>query len=169
MGKSSRDKGQRGEREVCKYLSQWLNLDVTRELGASRDGGCDIIVQISNLTYFFEVKLYRKVTQNLVHKWWLQAWEQAQLGEKVQGLLDVIPVLVYRQSHWKEWEVVVPLGWMVHMLECSNKIRCDLSDPEKVEKIGMELSTLTDIMLLGKNHSNNISEGKMDILMDKEK
>jgi len=169
MGKASRDKGQRGEREVCKYLSQWLNLDVTRELGASRDGGCDIIVQIDNLTYFFEVKLYRKVTQNLVHKWWLQAWKQAQLGEKIQGLLDVIPILVYRQSHWKEWEVVVPMGWMIYMLECSNKMKSDIGDPTKIIKIGMDLHTLTDIMLLGKKHSNNISEGKMDILMDKEK
>jgi len=73
-GKSSRDKGQRGEREVCKILSERLNLDVTRELGASRDGGCDIKVTIAEMNYFFEVKLYRKVTQSLVHDWLIQAW-----------------------------------------------------------------------------------------------
>ena len=53
-GKASRDKGQRGEREVCKLLSEALNLSVTRELGASRDGGCDIKIKMGDLTYVIQ-------------------------------------------------------------------------------------------------------------------
>ena len=162
-GKSSRDKGQRGEREVCKILSERLKLDVTRELGASRVGGCDIKGTIAEMNYFFEVKLYRKVTQSLVHDWWIQAWEQAQLGEKT-GLLNVVPVLIYRQSHWKEWECVVPLSWMIWMLECSNKLKA--RERKNYEKITMGFNSLTDIILIGKSHKH-VSEGKMDILMEK--
>ena len=56
MSKASRDKGQRGEREVCHKLSELLNLSVTRELSASRDGGCDIKIQKGEFTYIIEVK-----------------------------------------------------------------------------------------------------------------
>jgi len=75
-----------------------------------------------------------------------------------------VPVLIYRQSHWKEWECVVPLSWMIWMLECSNKLKA--RERKNYEKITMGFNSLTDIILIGKSHKH-VSEGKMDILMEK--
>jgi hypothetical protein len=43
-GKSSRDKGARGEREFAELLSNELGQVVKRKLGQARDGGDDISV-----------------------------------------------------------------------------------------------------------------------------
>ena len=55
MSKFSRSKGQRGEREVAELLQKHLQTEVKRELGAPRDGGCDIKITLNEITYFIEV------------------------------------------------------------------------------------------------------------------
>ena len=42
MGKPSRDKGARAERQIAAYLSAELGMAVKRKLGASRQSQCDI-------------------------------------------------------------------------------------------------------------------------------
>ena len=158
-GKASRDKGQRGEREVCKLLSEALNLDVTRELGASRDGGCDVKITLGDLTYVIEVKLYRKVTQALVDTWWQQALDQADALHDV--LINATPVLIYRQSHWKYWECRIPLHHLIWQLKCSNSMRA-----RNNAFITLPFDVLTDIMLIDTD-GNHISKGSMDIHLEK--
>ncbi len=102
MSKFSRSKGQRGERTVAKLLQERLSHDVTRELSASRDGGCDIKIQLGDITYLIEVKFHTKVSQSIVAGWWDQAIEQAKLQE--ERYLNPVPVLIYKQTHWKKWE-----------------------------------------------------------------
>ena len=158
---NSRDKGKRGEREVCHMLTKYLGEPITRELGASRDGGCDVKITMGEFTYFVEVKLYRKVTQASVAEWWKQALRQANNDEHA---LNPVPVLIYRQSHWKYWEVVIPLQYMLWQLEATNKR--DIQDRNHTVTICVKF--LADLMRMrwGTNQST-ISNGKMDIYMEK--
>jgi Holliday junction resolvase len=158
---NSRAKGQRGEREVCHMLSKYLGEPITRELGASRDGGCDVKVTIGEFTYFIEVKLYRKVTQANIAEWWTQALRQANDDEHA---LNPVPVLIYRQSHWKYWEVVVPLGYMLWQLEANNKV----IDKKADHTVTICVKFLTDLMRMkGGSHHDTLSDGRMDIYMEK--
>lgn len=100
-GKSSRSKGQRGEREVCKLLQPIMDKvtapyaryfehlpRAARNLDQTRDGGHDI----AGLPFLaLEVKRCETVQLN---KWWNQAVKQAKGGR--------IPVLLWRQSR-KPW------------------------------------------------------------------
>ena len=155
---NSRDKGKRGEREVCHLLSKHLGKTVTRELGASRDGGCDIKITIGEFTYFIEVKLYRKVTQACVSKWWGQALRQAHEDTKA---LNPIPVLIYRLSHWKYWEVVVPLKYMIWQLGANNK----LADKKGEHTVTICIMFLADLMRMGIERET-ISNGTTEIYME---
>ena len=93
-GKASRDKGQRGEREVCKILGEALGVSLTRNLEQTRDGGCDIIV---NKHWFIEVKFQEKYQLDV---WWEQAVRQAKDKGKH-------PVLFFRKSR-EDWRVLMP-------------------------------------------------------------
>ena len=160
MSKASRDKGQRGEREVCHKLSELLNLSVTRELSASRDGGCDIKIQKGEFTYIIEVKLYRKITQAIIDTWWEQAVRQAEEYGQVAKILNPIPILIYRQSHWKNWECRVPLHWVTWQLECSSKIK-----KRQTRYITMHIDIFTDIIQAGSDI--HISSGTMGVKREK--
>ena len=93
-GKASRDKGQRGEREVCKILGDALGISLDRNLEQTRDGGCDITV---HGMWHIEVKFQEKYQ---VDRWWEQACEQAKgVGKH--------PVLFFRKSR-EEWRVIMP-------------------------------------------------------------
>tara|TARA_R110002110_G_scaffold84817_1_gene220550 strand:- start:980 stop:1492 length:513 start_codon:yes stop_codon:yes gene_type:complete len=157
MSKFSRSKGQRGEREVAELLQKYLSTEVHRELSASRDGGCDIKITINEFTYFIEVKYHTKITQSIIGKWWDQAKEQAELQTDV--VLNPVPVLIYRQTRWKEWEC--RLSWH-HMLwqlgKTSVKARGNCNP-----HITMPITVLTDVMKAGRNQA--ISKGRM-ILTD---
>jgi hypothetical protein len=93
-GKSSRSKGQRGEREICKILGDALGISLNRELDQTRDGGCDIII---NDFWAVEVKFQEC---NFKWSWWDQACKQALDNDKH-------PVLIYRKSN-QDWKVVMP-------------------------------------------------------------
>lgn len=92
MGKASRNKGQRGEREVAKLLSEWSGEKIERKLGAAREGGSDIEVW----GYSIEVK---RAERFRLSKWWEQACEQA---EKEGNQ----PLLVYRRNN-EPWECLL--------------------------------------------------------------
>jgi hypothetical protein len=90
----ARQKGQEGEREVIKLLSECCGEDITlkRNLMQSMEGGYDIV----GLDWLaLEVK--RQETLD-IENWWKQTLRQA--GD------TRIPVLLYRQNR-KQWYVVM--------------------------------------------------------------
>lgn len=95
MSKMSRNKGQRGEMEVCDILGAGLGISLTRTLDQTRAGGCDILLD----NFAIEVKRQESLS---VDKWWAQACKQA-------ADIDKEPVLVFRQSR-KEWRCIIPLN-----------------------------------------------------------
>ena len=56
MTKASRDKGASGEREVVSLLADSLGISARRQLDQSRDGGCDIIIEVAGKSCAIEVK-----------------------------------------------------------------------------------------------------------------
>lgn len=95
MSASQRDKGQRGEREFCRAMSEHLGETLTRQLGSARDGGPDVL-----LGEKWAVEVKRKEELRLA-EWWEQACIQA-------AKADRYPALAYRQN-CKPWRVRVPL------------------------------------------------------------
>lgn len=106
-GVASRDKGKRGEREVCKLLQEWWNKDGviferTPQSGAwdrnRRFSMCgDIICNDPSFPYCVEVKFNEKFSLDQIFmnkgkgdffKWWEQCIHQAQQIQK-QPLLIV--------------------------------------------------------------------------------
>jgi len=102
LGKASRQKGQRGEREVCKLLAEKLGGEYKRNLMQTQDGGYDVLGLHG---YAIEVKFQEKFQ---IEKWWKQTVEQAE---------GKIPVLFFRKSH-ECWRVVVPFN-MDSYVPCS--------------------------------------------------
>jgi|TARA_Y100000310_G_scaffold64720_1_gene60227 Holliday junction resolvase len=93
MGRASRQKGQRGEREVCKLLADKLGGEYKRNLMQTQDGGYDVLGLEG---YAIEVKFQEKLQ---IEKWWEQTVDQAN---------GKIPVLFFRRSR-EDWRVVLPL------------------------------------------------------------
>lgn len=108
-GKMSRNKGQRGEREVVKLLQPIVDKvysgmgqespKLARNLVQSRSGGYDLV----GLEWLaLEVKFQESFN---LKDWWVQTLKQANENQE--------PVLIYRKSHIK-WRVqmlgVLPLG-----------------------------------------------------------
>jgi hypothetical protein len=101
-GASSRRKGQTGEREVCKLIRDALDIDASRNLDQTREGGSDIM---SIPGYALEVKKHAAVSQGKISKWWEQAVRQAiECGRT--------PVLFYRIPS-STWRVVLAMDAVV--------------------------------------------------------
>ena len=92
LSRASRQKGQRGEREICKILSEKLGGEYKRNLMQTADGGYDVLGLDG---WAIEVKFQEKLS---IEKWWKQTVEQAN---------DKKPVLFFRKSR-EEWRVVIP-------------------------------------------------------------
>ena len=92
MGKFSRDKGGRGERELFGMLSADLGVTVRRNLAQTRGGGADTI-EIAG--WSVEVK---RVENASVGAWFAQAQRQAANDGRA-------PVLFYRASY-QPWRAV---------------------------------------------------------------
>ena len=100
---NSRNKGQRGEREICGILQDISDRvcfekkipapEVVRNLVQSRNGGEDI-VGLPGLA----VEVKRQENLQLA-SWWKQTLEQAQRAR-------AIPVLVYKRNY-QPWKVVM--------------------------------------------------------------
>ena len=93
-GKSSRNKGQSGERELAKVLGEALGVDLARNLDQTRDGGF-YLLGLPGIA--LEVKRQEKVN---LRPWWEQACGQA------RG--PAVPVLAYRVNR-QPWRFLVPL------------------------------------------------------------
>ena len=98
MSRASRQKGQRGEREVCKILSDKLGGEFKRNLMQTAEGGYDVL---GLKGWAIEVKFQEKLS---IEKWWKQTVEQAN-GKK--------PVLFFRKSR-ENWRVVIPYENVSH-------------------------------------------------------
>lgn len=100
MGAAERMKGQRGERELCRLLSDELGEEYTRTLDQVRDGGADV-AQVG--PFALEVKRCERLE---LGTWWLQACRQA-------ADTGLAPALAYRQSR-QPWRFVLPLDPIMH-------------------------------------------------------
>ena len=97
VSKSQRAKGQRGENEAAKKLTELLGTIVQRNLGQERDGGHDITIGSTAGDIEMEVKRQERAS---LHTWLNQAEENAGSG----SLLAVM----WRPSR-REWVVCMPL------------------------------------------------------------
>lgn len=88
-GNRSRNRGQRGERELCSLLSDELGIVVKRNLSQTRGGGADCL-EIEG----WSVEIKFQETLN-INAWWQQTLDQCEGNNE--------PVLFYRKSHqpWK--------------------------------------------------------------------
>ena len=101
MSRASRQKGQRGEREICKILAEKLGGEFKRNLMQTAEGGYDVLGLDG---WAIEVKFQETLS---IEKWWKQTVEQSSHTKK--------PVLFFRKSR-TDWRVVVQ-----HDLEYSMK------------------------------------------------
>jgi Holliday junction resolvase len=103
-GRGARSKGNAGERELAKILTDELGFEVKRKLGQARDGGDDIEVG----KYRIEVKRREALR--------LDDW-----CEQIEKVCDVqeVPIVAYRRNG-QPWRAVVPMAWLIA------KIREDL-------------------------------------------
>ena len=110
-GKTSRNKGARGEREFAEMLSNELGQVVKRKLGQARDGGDDIQVG----RYRIEVKRREKLA---IEAWCKQVeaacTTAAEIGDDGQVREDV-PVVVFRRNG-EPWRAVVPAKWFIEQM-----------------------------------------------------
>lgn len=120
-GKTSRGKGQRGEREVVKLLTQWYN-DICLEKGLppvttktspfqrnqnqTATGGSDV----SNL-FGLDIEVKRQETLN-INQW----WEQVNQAASDSG--GNCPILMYRQNGNKN-------SWKIRMWGSTRSYRHD--------------------------------------------
>ena len=130
MSKTSRQKGQRGEREVCKLLAEILGGEYKRNLMQTQEGGYDVL----GLDGFaIEVKYQEKLQ---IEKWWKQTVEQAEKPNRLQG---EIPVLFFRRSREK-WRVVVPykeFDEYVYCLKCTQLYYSVIPVVDFMEKVNV--------------------------------
>lgn len=106
-GKRSRDKGQRGEREVVQLLQpvidrvcghHGVDLIIGRNLNQVRGGGYDLKGEGSELLDWLALEVKRQETL-CISQWWDQAVRQA--GP------EQTPVLLFRQNGKRVWRVVI--------------------------------------------------------------
>lgn len=101
-------KGASYEREVCRWLSDNLNIKTKRLLGQAREGGADIVTD----DFIIEVKRREKLD---LYGW----WSQVQHAKKEHENPDLIPIVVFKQNNQnQEWLIPanllpnVPRGYM---------------------------------------------------------
>lgn len=118
-GTSSRNKGQRGEREIIDLIYFCTGILMQRNLDQVRNGGHDLngIVGLS-----IEVKRQERLQ---INTWWKQTLRQAKE-------INSIPILAYRQNN-RPWKFIVStqklefskldfVGWLDTYVN-SNRIR----------------------------------------------
>ena len=101
-GRRNRQRGQEGEREVSKILSDSLNLSVKRLLGQERDKGSDILTK----PYRWEVKRRKRI--GLIYEW----LEEAQNG--LQNASER-PLVAFR-ADGKGWLVAMPIEEAIKLM-----------------------------------------------------
>lgn len=91
MSAAQRNKGAKGEREVCALIAEHWGIKAERNLDQSREGGCDIPVS----PYHIEVKRRAKI---VVYEWYDQAERSCGEGDR--------PVVFFR-ADGKRWMVAM--------------------------------------------------------------
>ena len=109
MGRMSRTKGARGERQFLALLGEELGEMLTRNLQQTREGGADCLCVKG---WAIEVKRCETLSRPA---WWRQAVEQA-------NRLGVQPMLAYRRSR-EPWRVWIEPGKDLTIAEAANAIR----------------------------------------------
>lgn len=102
MGKASRDKGKRGEREVAQILREH-GYDAHR--GQQYKGGADSPDVVGLPGFHIEVK---RTEQARVYDFMEQA--------KAESAVDEIPIVIHRQNN-KEWVVFMTLDDLLRWLD----------------------------------------------------
>lgn len=97
MGKASREKGKRGEREVAALIRDMLGVEASR-LVRQHNGDSDIIGVPG---WCIEVKRYASASEATMRSWWEQAAAQAASS-------GGIPCVWYRLDR-RDWRVLWPL------------------------------------------------------------
>lgn len=110
-GKGRRVKGQVGEREFISLLQERLEVDLSRNLEQTREGGYDI-VGLPQLA----IEIKRQETLS-IPAWWAQTLKQAKKGQ--------VPILAYRQSR-KPWTVIVPAKFLNSKLSADKTVIIDV-------------------------------------------
>lgn len=116
MPLNARAKGQGGERELLRLLTDWgseagVKLDLARNVEQSRSGGHDLV---GLETYQLSVEV-KRVEAAGINRWWQQAVRQA--GS------ELTPVLAWRRNH-QPWRFRVR-AW-VHPAEVQLDIDLEL-------------------------------------------
>ncbi|MFM0715932.1 hypothetical protein PQQ73_06285 [Paraburkholderia strydomiana] len=101
MTAMSRRKGQTGEGEVAKVISDLTGWKVSRK--CRQHGGDDDLTGVDG--WRVEVKRHARATRGDVRSW----WEQSALQAAAEGLL---PVLFWRQDR-DEWRAVWPVALLL--------------------------------------------------------
>lgn len=137
-GNFSRNKGQRGEREVIQLLQPVVNRvfmgigreppKLERNLLQTREGGHDLV----GLEWLaLEVKRHETLQ---VNQWWEQTKKQA--GDKK------VPILFYRQNGQRSWKVM-----MFGFLPAGDKrVRCPVLVEESAFMVYFENKLLHEVM-----------------------
>ena len=103
-GKSARNKGSVGEREVARILEDCLGLKVSRQLSQTRDGGCDLKIRCARKTFNIEVKRCERIQ---AYKFFDQAEKSCSGGE--------IPIVIFR-SNGKGWLFIGDISLLIYVL-----------------------------------------------------
>lgn len=113
-GKTSRNKGARGERELFALLSDRLGRVVTRNLSQTRDAGCDTL---SVPGFTIECK---RVESDFQAAWMAQAVAAIRPGHE-------IPVVFYRRSR-RPWRAAFRLSDLLCCPAYTGLAHVDLDD-----------------------------------------
>lgn len=132
-GRTSRNKGQRGEREVADIIYYATGIQVSRNLEQTRNGGHDLngIPGVS-----IEVKRQEILC---LPAWWRQTLAQAKRND------NAIPVLAYRQNK-RPWIFLVGehkkvmlqnefTGWLRKHLREVSQPEAEVKDPVIVDDV----------------------------------
>lgn len=101
MSASQREKGARGEREICALIREHLGIKAVRNLMQTRDGGADIKLN----TYSIEVK--RRARIGAVYDWMVQAKRECSGAER--------PLVVCR-ADGEGWLAIMPIEELFRLI-----------------------------------------------------
>lgn len=113
MGRSSRTKGARGEREAAAYLTDLLGVPFERSIGQTRRGGDEVpdIVSARLPDLHVEVKRTKRNPQIL-----------AALRQAVQDAGDLLPLVLSRRDR-EGWTLTIRADDLPRLLEMLCKVR----------------------------------------------
>lgn len=106
MGKKSRDKGQRGEREVAEILRPYFP-NICR--GFQFRGGVDGFCDLERTPYWIESKYHAKGPSIRA------AWKQAVADTDDSG--DMREILVWTRGDHETWKVTMEATTFTHLLD----------------------------------------------------